>query len=139
MPWWRWRPTSPPLSALKGTSLRGHPDPKRRFSLIVADSCVFLEIFKTLWKCRFCGKPQILAGSSRKPQEPTENRRLAFVPNRFVRLSAALPPLCFPKRGIAAGSWWWQGLIGGSCSGHAHAPKPKTSEEENPPKQSYPK
>ena len=54
--------------ALKGTNLRGQTEPKRRFSLILADSRLFLE------------NKAFGNADRRKPQETAENRRLAFVP-----------------------------------------------------------
>ena len=68
------------------TNLRGQTEHFRRFSLIFADSRLFLES-KAFGKHRFSQKT---ADFRRKPQEPAENRRLAFVPLRFVPLSAAL-------------------------------------------------
>ena len=68
----------------KGTNLRGQTEPKRRFSQ--TDSRRFSLILAFSWKTKHLGnadfrrKPQIFAGNSRKPQEPAENRRLAFVP-----------------------------------------------------------
>ena len=66
-------------AALKGTNLRGQTEPKRRFSLIFADSRLFLEN-EAFGKRRFSQKtadfrrkPLIFAGNRR-------NRRLAFVP-----------------------------------------------------------
>ena len=50
--------------ALKGTNLSGH---FRRSSMIFADK-------QSIWE------PQIFAKNRRKPQEPAENCRLAFVP-----------------------------------------------------------
>ena len=74
--------------ALKGTNLRGQTEPKRRFSLIFADSRLFLEN-KAFGKCRFSQKtadfrrePQKTAGTRRKPQ-------IGVCPLRFVPLSAA--------------------------------------------------
>ena len=65
--------------ALKGTNLRGQTEPKRRFSLIFADSRLFLET-KHLGNADFRRNPLIFAENRRKSQEPAENRRLAFVP-----------------------------------------------------------
>ena len=75
--------------ALKGTNLRGQTEPKRRFSLIFADSRLFLEndafgqrrlSQKT---ADFRRKPQENAGTRRKPQ-------IGVCPLRLVPLSAAL-------------------------------------------------
>ena len=75
--------------ALKGTNLRGQTEPKRRFSLIFADSRLFPEN-KAFGKRRFSQKtadfrrePQKTAGTRRKPQ-------IAVCPLRFVPFSAAL-------------------------------------------------
>ena len=75
--------------ALKGTNLRGQTEPKRRFSLIFADSRLFLEN-KAFGKRRFSQKtadfrrkPQKIAGTRRKP-------RIGVCPLRFVPFSAAL-------------------------------------------------
>ena len=61
------------------TNLRGQTEPKRRFSLTFAGSRLS---FKTqrFGNADFRRKPQTLAGNRRKAQEPTESRRLAFVP-----------------------------------------------------------
>ena len=75
--------------ALKGTNLRGQTEAKRRFSLIFADSRLFLEN-EAFGKRRFSQKtadfrrkPQKTAGTRRKPQ-------IGVCPLRFVPLSAAL-------------------------------------------------
>ena len=76
-------------AAPKGTNPRGQTEPKRRFSLIFADSRLFLEN-KAFGKRRFSQKT---ADFRRKPQEPAENRRkpqIGVCPFRFVPLSAAL-------------------------------------------------
>ena len=58
--------------ALKGTNLRGQTEPKRRFSLILADSCLFLENI-AFGKRRFSQKTadfrRIFAENRRNPQE----------------------------------------------------------------------
>ena len=69
--------------ALKGMNLRGQTEPRRRFSQIFADVCRFSPLIlekKHLGNADFRRKPLIFAGNRRKPQEPAENRRLAFVP-----------------------------------------------------------
>ena len=60
--------------ALKGTNLRGQTEPKRRFSMIFADSRLFLEN-KAFGQRRFSQKtadfrrkPQKTGGTRRKPQ-----------------------------------------------------------------------
>ena len=75
--------------ALKGTNLRGQTEPKRRFSLIFADSRRFLEN-EAFGKRRFSQEtadfrrnPQKTAGTCRKPQ-------IGGCPLRFVPLSAPL-------------------------------------------------
>ena len=75
--------------ALKGTNLRGQTEPKRRFSLILADSRLFLES-KAFGQRRFPQKTtdfrrfsQKTAGTRRKPQ-------ISVCSLRFVPLSAAL-------------------------------------------------
>ena len=87
--------------ALKGTNLRGQTEPKRRFSLIFADSRLFQEN-KAYGKRRFLQKatdfrrePQIFAGTCRKPQ-------IGVCPLRFVPLSAALTgsPPCHDRNKI---------------------------------------
>ena len=62
--------------ALKGTNLRGQTEPFRRFSLIFADSRLFLEN-QALGKRRFS---QETADFRRKLQKTAGTRRLAFVP-----------------------------------------------------------
>ena len=73
--------------ALKGTNLRGQTEPKRRFSLIFADSRLFPEN-KAFGKRRFSQKTadfrretaEKTAGTRRKPQ-------IGVCPLRFVPLS----------------------------------------------------
>ena len=69
--------------ALKGTNLRGQTEQKRRFSQIFADFCRFSPSPRkqSIWETQiFAENRRCLAGNRRKPQEPAENRRLAFVP-----------------------------------------------------------
>ena len=74
---------------LKGTNLRGQTEPKRRFSLIFADSRLFIEnkaFGKRIFSQKttdFRRKLQKTAGTRRKPQ-------IGVCPLRFVPLSAAL-------------------------------------------------
>ena len=77
--------------ALKGTNLRGRTEPKRRFSQIFADFCRFSPFPRkqSIWETQifaetadFPRKPQIFAGTRRKPQ-------IGVCPLRFVPLSAA--------------------------------------------------
>ena len=75
--------------ALKGTNIRGQTEPKRRFSLIFADSRLSLEN-KAIEKRRFSQKT---ADFRRKPQKTAGTRRklqIGVCPLRFVPLSAAL-------------------------------------------------
>ena len=62
----------------------------RWFSLIFADSRLFLENEAFGETQIFRRKPLIFAGDRRKLQEPEENRKIGVCPLRFVPLSAAL-------------------------------------------------
>ena len=75
---------------VRGTNLRGQTEPKRRFSLIFADSRLFLLENEASGKRRFSQKtadfrrkPQKTAGTRRKPQ-------IGVCPLGFVPSSAAL-------------------------------------------------
>ena len=74
---------------LKGTNLRGQTEPKRRFSLMFADSRFFVEK-EASGKCRFSQKT---ADFRRKPQETEGIRRkpqIGVCPLGFIPLNAAL-------------------------------------------------
>ena len=70
----------------QGTSLlvRGRTEPRRRFSLILADFCRFLPSRKrSIWETQLFAEPQIFA----------ENRSWAFVP--FAASGGKGPPVVF--------------------------------------------
>ena len=75
--------------ALKGTNLRGQTEPKRRFSLIFADSCLFLEN-KAFGKHRFSQKTADFRRFSQKTAGTRRKPLIGVRPLRFVPLSAAL-------------------------------------------------